>query len=228
MRFMSERSGAAPGWITLMRQLADAAGDVDAFHATYPNGALDTPSVAAEIARRYLAAARTAEAGAVLRRAAPKVPRGKADDPDFEWETVWIDYLDQAGDTEAAQAARWASFQRTLSTARARAFIDRLADFDDVEAETQAFDVAAKHPDFGAGLRFLMEWPALSDASRMIETRAADVEVLPDAAELWAAKLRRRYPNAAHILLRKAAAAAFRRRDFKTSDRLTAEADTIS
>lgn len=35
-------------------------------------------------------------------------------------------------------------------------------------------------------------------------------------------------PKAAYTLLRGAAAAAFRRRDFKTCDRLSAEADTIS
>ena len=227
LRFMSERSGAAPGWITLIRQLADAAGDVDAFHATYAKDALATPAVAAEVARRYLAVARTAEAGDVLRGSAPKVIRGKASDPDFEWETAWIDYLEQAGQLEAAQSVRWTSFERTLSTARARAFIERLADFDDVEAETQAFGIAAKHPDVAAGLRFLMDWPALSNASRMIETRAAEVDVLPDEAELWAGKLRRRHPSAAELLLRKAAAAAFRRRDFKTCDRLSAEAETI-
>jgi hypothetical protein len=72
-----------------------------------------------------------------------------------------------------------------------------------------------------------MEWPALAEASRMIERRADDIEVDADAAELWAAKLRRRHPKAAHLLLRRAAAAALRRRDFKTCDRLTQEADTI-
>jgi hypothetical protein len=62
----------------------------------------------------------------------------------------------------------------------------------------------------------------------MIERRGDEIQVVPDAAELWAAKLRRRQPQAAHQLLRKAAAAAFRRRDFKTCDRLTQEADTIN
>ena len=229
LRSMSQRSGVAPGWMALIRQLADAAGDVGAFRATYADAAVRTPAVAAELARRYLAATRTAEAGEVLRGAAPQgqALRGKASEPDFGWETVWIDYLDQAGDQEAAQAVRWASFERTLLTERARAFIGRLGDFDDVEAEARAFDIAAGHADVANGLRFLMDWPALSSASRMIETRSADIDVGPDAAELWAGKLRRRYPKAAHLLLRKAAADAFRRRDFKTCDRLTAEADTI-
>jgi len=109
----------------------------------------------------------------------------------------------------------------------ARAFIGQLADFDDVEAEASAFAVAAGYPDFATGLRFLMEWPSLVEAAGMIERRRDEVQARPEEAELWAAKLRRRHPRAAHLLLRKAAEAAFRRRDFKTCDRLTAEAETI-
>jgi hypothetical protein len=229
LRFMSERRGAVPSWITLIRQLADAAQDIDAYRATWTVEALSAPHASAELGRRYLAAGRTDEAGAVLRLAAPKAAsRGRVGEPDPEWEGAWIDYLDAAGDTEAAQVVRWASFERTLSPERARAFIGRLADFEDVEAESKAFAIAAGHVDFGKGLRFLMEWPALADASRMIAARPDDIQVDPDLAEFWAAKLRRRFPKAAHRLLRKAAAAAFRRRDFKTCDRLSAEADTIS
>jgi hypothetical protein len=229
LRFMSERRGAVPGWITLIRQLADAAHDVDAYRATWTDEALSAPHAAAELGQRYLATGRTEEAGAVLRLAAPKsANRGRAVEPDPDWEGVWIDYLDAAGEAEAAQAVRWAAFERTLSPERARAFISRLDDFDDVEAETKAFAIAAGHADFEKGQRFLMDWPALAEASRMIAARGDDIQVDPDLAELWAAKLRRRFPEAAHQLLRKAAATAFRRRDFKTCDRLSAEAETIA
>jgi hypothetical protein len=72
-----------------------------------------------------------------------------------------------------------------------------------------------------------MDWPALAEAARLIQARGEDIQISHEAAELWAAKLRGRQPAAAHTLLRKAAAAAFRRRDFATCDRLTAEADAI-
>ena len=72
-----------------------------------------------------------------------------------------------------------------------------------------------------------MDWPALPEAAGMIEARADEVQVAPELAELWSARLRRRFPKAAHRLLRSAAAAAFRRRDFKTCDRLSAEADSL-
>ena len=229
LRLMGEQGGAIAGWPILIRHLADAAGDIDAFRVTYTQEALKIPAVAAQLGGRLLAANRVEEAGAALRAAAPK-PSGRHGllaAPDFDWETIWIDYLDRAGEANSAQSVRWASFERTLSVDRARAFTSRLADFADVEAEARAFDHAAQHPDFQQGLRFLMAWPALAEAGRMIQARPDDIDVQPEEAEAWAAKLRRRQPAAAHLLLRKAAGRAFRRRDFKTCDRLTQEADAI-
>lgn len=227
------RSGALPVWTTILRLLADAAGDADAYRDTFAAEALKTPSAAADVARRLLGAGRVDEAGDVLQAAATPAGRGwiggkgRAAEPDFDWEGAWIDYLDAAGRGADAQAARWASFERTLSADRARDFTRRLADFEDVEAEHRAFDHAARHPDAAMALGFLMAWPALPEAAQLIAARADELQVEGDMAEAWAAKLRRRYPAAAHLLLRKAAAAAFRRRDFKTSDRLTHEADAI-
>lgn len=223
------RQERAAGWLTVIRHLADAAGDVEAFRETYPDAALATPAVAVAVARRYIAGGQVEAAGDVLRLAAPRAGRsGRLAAPDFEWETAWIDYLDRAGDAEAAQAVRWASFERTLDVTRAKAFTTRLSGFDDVEAEGKAFAHAAKDADFARGLRFLMAWPTLPEASRMIQAREDDIQVGPEDAELWAAKLRRRYPAAAHLLLRRAAAAAFRRREYKVCDRLTEEAEAIT
>ncbi len=232
LRLLAERPGAVAGWIRLIRQLADAAGDVDAYRATVPAEALRTRAGAADVAGRLLAAGRLAEAGAVLEGAKTAKGRapaglGAADDPDFQWESLWIDYLEQSGDAEAAQAARWASFERSLSVERAKAFTRRLGDFEDVVAEDKAFAYAAEHDDAARGLQFLIDWPALGQAARMIDARIDDIHAPPEQTELWAAKLRPRYPPAARLLLRKAAAAAFRRRDLKTCDRLTQEVDAI-
>jgi hypothetical protein len=232
LRLMSARAGAQPGWIILIRQLADAAGDVDAWMATFPPEALRMAPNAAEAGRRLLDAGRVEDAGRVLEAAAPAKARGrwpgaKRSEPDFAWESAWFDWLDRSGQAQAAQAARWASFERTLSVERARAFTRRLDDFEDVEAEQRAFELATAHEDFGRGLRFLMEWPALGEAGRMITARPDEVGADPEQAELWAGRLRSRNPKAAELLLRKAAAAAFRRRDFRTSERLTQEADAI-
>jgi len=218
---LRDRKGGSPGWAAVLRQVADASGDVDAFLATFTAQAVRTPAIAAEAAQRLLGAGRVAEAGRILQAAA------KPAEPDFDWETVWIDYLEAAGRGETAQEVRWASFERTLSAERARAFTRRLPDFEDVEAENRAFDHAARHTDTERGLQFLMDWPAFPEAATMIEARADELQISADLAELWAGRLRARQPRAAHTLLRRTAAAAFRRRDFATCDRLTQEADTI-
>lgn len=235
LRSLSARTGATAAGLPVIRALADAAGDVDAYRSTFTAEALRTPSVAAEVAGRLLRADRVEEAGRVLEAGSAKPPargltlgRSRAPEPDFDWETAWIEYLDRSEQGEAAQAARWASFERTLSADRAKAFTRRLSGFDDVEAEGRAFERAAAHEDFERGLQFLMDWPALPEAARMIQDRAEDIAVDDELAQVWAAKLRTRHPAAAHLLLRKVAAAAFRRRDFATCDRLTQEADSIA
>ncbi|WP_454718897.1 DUF6880 family protein [Caulobacter segnis] len=224
------KSRPMPGWMVFIRHLADAAGDVAAYAETFGQAALATPSVSVEVARRWLAAGRPAEAGAALRLAAPK-PKGllgRLAAPDFDWESVWIDYLDAAGDTDAAQAVRWASFQRTLEAQRAKAYVARLSGFDDVEAESEIFALAAAHENFEKGLSVLMAWPALAEASAMVMTRGDQARIDPEQAEAFAGKLRRRFPDAAERLLRGGAAAAFRRGALTLSDRLTQEAEAIA
>jgi hypothetical protein len=220
---LRDRQGGSPGWAAILRQVADAGGDVDAYLATFTAQAVRTPAIAAEAAQRLLGAGRVEEAGRLLQAAGKASPA----EVDFEWETALIDYLEAAGQAEAAQTARWASFERTLSAERARAFTRRLPDFEDVEAENRAFEHASRHADTGRGLQFLMDWPAFPEAATMIEARADELQVSAEQAEFWAGRLRARQPRAAHTLLRKTAAAAFRRRDFATCDRLTQEADTI-
>jgi hypothetical protein len=226
LRDLGMQSGVVRGGTLLIRQLADKAGDPDSYQASFTPKQLLDPSIAAEVAQRMLTADRVSDAVALLEAA--QASRGRlSEPPNDDWEAAWIEALDRSGRGGEAQAARWASFERTLSASRARDFTRRLADFDDVEAESRAFAHAAAHTDFERAFRFLMEWPALGEAARMIAARPNDIAVTDTDAELWAEKLRFRHPAAASMLLRKAAAAAFRRRDVKTCDRLTAEADAI-
>lgn len=231
---LSSRADLSASASGVLRRLADAAGDVGAFQSSFTAEALKTPQIAAEVANRLLQAGETEAAGQLLRGSAPALPKDrgwlgktKPAEPDFDWESAWIDYLDRSGRSAEAQEVRWASFERTLSAERARDFTKRLADFDDVEAETRAFQYAAGHPDLDRALGFLIDWPALPEAARLITVRAEELAPAPDKAEAWAAKLRTRQPAAAALLLRKSAAAAFRRRDFATCDRLSEEAELI-
>jgi hypothetical protein len=99
-----------------------AAGDVDAYRATFPGDALREPAHAAAVANRLMAVGRIKEAGEVLEAAGAKAKalgRDAQAPVDFDWESSCIDYLEKSGQGEAAQAARWASFERTLSVERA-------------------------------------------------------------------------------------------------------------
>jgi hypothetical protein len=206
LRRIADHGGTSPGWLILARQAADAAKDVDAFQATFTPAALRTPAIAAEVGQRLLAAGRVADAGRALAAATPPALKARGlvgrppAEPEFDWESAWIDYLEASGQAAAAQEARWASFERMLSAERARAFTRRLTDFEDVEAESRAFEHASAHADFQRALQFLIEWPAFPEAAKMILTRPDDVRVDPELAELWAAKLRARQPAAAHTL----------------------------
>ena len=61
----------------------------------------------------------------------------------------------------------------------------------------------------------------------MIEARGAEAALGAETAEAWAVRLQGRQPAAAEALLRRSAAAAFKRRDFRTCDRLTEAADAV-
>ncbi|HEX2941780.1 MAG TPA: hypothetical protein VHO91_12090, partial [Rhodopila sp.] len=79
----------------------------------------------------------------------------------------------------------------------------RLPDFDDFEAEQRALDYAERHDSLLQAISFLIGWPALDRAARLVTQRAKDLdgnyyEVLTPAAEALAGK----YPLAATLLLR--------------------------
>lgn len=229
LTLMRQVSPQPAGWPRLIRLAADRAGDPVAYRETYGADDLRDPRIAAAIATRDLAAGRVGQAGELLRGAAPTADRrGRTAPPDEAWESAWIAWLEAADDAAAAQALRWESFKRTLAPSRAKDIVARLRDFEDVEAEEQIFDIAASHRNSAAALNLLMTWPSLTTAAALIERRVDELQVDPADAERWAAKLRRRFPKAAHRLLRRGAALAFRQHQYKLCERLTEEAEAIS
>ncbi|MBZ9656320.1 DUF6880 family protein [Phyllobacterium lublinensis] len=183
-----------------LEQIADAQGDVDAFIAQQDEQARSEPTVAAEIARRLLASGRLEEALDAIKKAdltdGHPVP--------FEWEAVYTETLESLGRKEAAQEFRWQSFERTLNADHLRAFLKRLPDFDDMEAEEKALAFAARYPNVHAALAFLLSWPALDNAAQLAISRAVELdgdryELLTSAAEA----LRDKHPLASIITLRK-------------------------
>ncbi|CAA7615632.1 conserved hypothetical protein [Magnetospirillum sp. LM-5] len=185
-----------------LQEIADAEGDVEAFMAQYKPEARKFPPVAAEIARRLLAAGRAEDALRIIEEAEHRKSR-LWDWPDVEWVDARIDTLDALGRGDDAQAARWEFFLQSLSPEHLRAYLKRLPDFDDVEAEDKALDHAQQAPNLTHALALLVSWPALDRAAAMVLRRAGDVdgdryEVLPQAAKALSA----RHPLAATVLHR--------------------------
>lgn len=182
-----------------LREIADARGDVDAFIDQYDEKTRRVPRIAAEIARRLLAASRAEEALRTIEAAEHR----RSGWPDFEWEDVRIDALEALGRGDEAEVARWSCFERALSAEHLRAYLKRLPDFDDVEAEERALDYAERYNSLLQALSFLVSWPALDRAARLVIRRAAELdgdryEFLAPAADALAAK----HPLAATLVLR--------------------------
>lgn len=192
----------------VIRAVADAAGDVDAFVETVSSTLRHDPGTAAAVGRRLLAAGRVEEALATLQAADPRNRArgldGRPDPAAEPWYAVWIEVLEQSGETRSAHEERWAAFERTLSAAQLRRYLKALPDFDDVEALDRAFEVAARFTPFSDGLAFLMDWPALPEAAAMILARRDEVAGEPGDLAAWAARLDARHPRATLILLRTA------------------------
>jgi hypothetical protein len=182
-----------------LQEIADAQGDVDAFIAQQSKAAKTVPRVAAEIARRLLDADRAKEAWNAINA----VDENRPGWIPFEWEEVRLDVMEALGRKDEAQAFRWQCFERTLNSAHLRAYLKRLPDFDDVEAEERAMSYAVRFPNVHQALAFMVSWPALDKAAALVIQRSSELdgdhyEFLSPAADALAAK----YPLAATLLLR--------------------------
>jgi len=144
-------------------------------------------TVAAGIGRRLLAAGRAQEAVTILEAATPKksVRRSDLDDdiygigwegPSADWESVYLDALDAAGQSERAQRLRWAAFEERLSVERLRTYLKALPDFDDVLAEERAMAHALAFRSFPTALHFLQTWQAPREAARLVLERHAEID----------------------------------------------------
>jgi hypothetical protein len=182
-----------------LQEIADAQGDVDAFIAQQSEMAKAVPRVAAEIAQRLLEAGRASEAWSAINAVDEKRPGWIP----FEWEQVRLNVMETLGRNNEAQAFRWQCFERTLSIAHLRAYLKRLPDFEDLEAEERAMSYALKYSNIHQALAFLVSWPALDKAAALVTQRSGELngdhyEILSPAAEALTAK----YPVAATLLLR--------------------------
>ncbi|WP_426027240.1 DUF6880 family protein [Brevundimonas sp. TWP2-3-4b2] len=194
----------------VVRKLADRIGDLDAWIQSISEDDYRKPDIAGEIARRLAEAGRAAEARAALEAsrnpatlaASLRGRPGGLSAPSEPWRIAEIAVLDAEGRTDEADEARWGVFECTLSADALRALIAKLADFADVVALDRAFALAAGHPDAMEGLSFLMNWPALREASELVVSRRSELRGGHDDIPLWASRLAGRHVLAAVLLTR--------------------------
>ncbi|QND40384.1 hypothetical protein HB771_28945 [Rhizobium leguminosarum bv. viciae] len=182
-----------------LQEIADARGDVDAYIAQQSEKTRKMPMIAADVANRLVSAGRAKEALEVLNGVDTT---GQADRP-FEWQLARVETLEAPGRAEEAQSYRWTCFEQSLHGEHLKAFLKRLPDFDDLEAEEKAFAYARAFPDVHQALAFFLNWPAPAEAAKLVMRRKAELdgnlyELMPPAAEALAEK----HPLAATILLR--------------------------
>jgi hypothetical protein len=181
--------------------LADAENNVDAFLraaelSPYKIAHID------EAAKRLLKAKRPAEALAWLDRLPPD---------HFKWRDatgdgvlgIKLQTLDALGRRDEAQALRWQMFASYLWPVYLREHVKRLPDFEDEPVIRKAVAHAMVHPSVLEALSFLVAWPDLDAAARVVTTRSAEIDgrhykLLNPAID----RVEQKHPVAATILLR--------------------------
>jgi hypothetical protein len=187
----------------ILADVADAQGDVDAYMARYSAEQLTYGTIAPDVARRLLAAGRVQEAYDIAHRSMAREADTTFRMFNSDLDVVYEDCLEGLGKLDDLKAHLWATFEQGLSDRALRKYLKLLPDFDDIEAEEKALDMIGDHPRLNAALSFLIDWPALDRAAKLVLARAADLDgnsytTLPRAAEALDA----RHPLAATLVRR--------------------------
>ncbi|GJD82487.1 DUF6880 family protein [Methylobacterium haplocladii] len=162
----------------LREAIADARGDVDAFIAIESRDTREPPDAIA-IAERLLAAGRAGEALDWIRRPYPYGHVGEtseAGEPGWRRECIEIQVLDALGQHGEAQALRWSRFERVLDPQALRDYLAKLPDFEDEDALERAFAYASAQKDPHGALFFLVGWPQLDRAAKLVMARRTEWE----------------------------------------------------
>ncbi len=154
-------------WSEMRQTIATARGDIDLFVAleagkhTYMQDTLGT-------AGRLLEAGRAAEALEWVRKPG-KASLGRTN-ADMAPQRVSLEarILGALGNEALAKSRLWTCFEETLSADALRVFLKLLPEFEDIEAEERAYELALKHANTDAALRFFLAWPRLDLAAELI------------------------------------------------------------
>ncbi len=160
----------------ILADVADAQGDVDAYMARYSPEQLTYGTIAPRVARRLLDAGRVDDAMIVVGRAMAADVENSYRLSRYDLNLVYEECLERQGKSEELREYLWQSFAETLDAESLRKHLKLLPDFDDSEAEEKALELAEAFPDLEAAIGFLVLWPALARAARMVLSRADDLD----------------------------------------------------
>ncbi|MDE0969700.1 MAG: hypothetical protein OSA51_09895 [Octadecabacter sp.] len=182
-----------------LQEIAIAAGDMKAYVAQFSKVDLKRSSIAAEVAMLLLDDEKAEEALELLL----SVQHVEYDSGQDAWDTAYIASLTALGHNENAQTHRWDCFMVNLNAEHLRDHLKFLPDFDDVETENAAKQHVLEFPSVTTALEFCLNWPDLSAAAKLVETRADEINgglysLLTSAVEA----LRLKYTLASVILCR--------------------------
>ena len=126
-----------------------------------------------------------------------------ADDSDLDRTRMEVRILQAMGDAASAQALRWRTFEATLDPGLLRDHIAHLADFEEFDVLDRAFAHASSFALKYSALVFLLKWPRLDLAARLVLDRREQWEgrhygILAPGAEM----LEPDHPTEATILYR--------------------------
>jgi hypothetical protein len=187
----------------IIAAVADAQGDVDAYMARYTAEQLTFGTIAPDVAKRLLAAGRAEEALKIVEasRAAEKSDRRVY--YNYKLDQAYEECLAQLGRDEELKQHLWSRFEEALDDDALRKYLKMLPDFDDIEAEERALIYAEQFPRISTAARFLVDWPDLDRAARLIYAQA---DQLDGDQYYWmsaaADKLYGKHPMAAVLLWR--------------------------
>jgi hypothetical protein len=178
----------AQGLKSALQDLADQEGDVDAFLAQESESARKIPQVAAQIGQRLLAAGRAQEAWEVLQKAKPRqnAPSREELEEDLvcgaeelggsDWADVWVEALLATDHFPEAQRFRWRRFEQALHAASVRAYLQALPERERRAAERRAVQSVLTFRHFATALQFLIGWPDLAAAARLVLDRRDELD----------------------------------------------------
>lgn len=159
----------------ILRDVADAEGDVDSWLAQYTPEQLTHVTIAPAAATRLLEAGRPEEA----LRLVEAVPARDSSDPwddTPELDEARFACLEALGRRDELRAALWQRFERHLCPAALRGHLSLLPDFEDIETEEAARRLVLAHEPIEQALVYCLEAPDLPLAAELIDARSDEID----------------------------------------------------